>query len=384
MNTNRPTFAKIDLDALEHNYIQLRKRVGQDVDIMAVVKADAYGHGAVPIASNLEKLGANWFGVAFCEEGILLREGGITSPILVLGGIYFGEAEKAHKYDLTPVVFSVDHARELSSQAVDLGLDFTVHIKVDTGMSRIGLMYEDNAADNVEKIIGLPNINVQGILSHFATVTFDLGNGYWNQMSRFHKLLEELEKRGINPPIKHIANSSGCMASPRPALNLVRPGIMLFGVYPDKSFVKLMDLKPVFSLTTEIFHLKTVKTGSAVSYEGAFVTKRETKIATLPMGYADGLSRRLSNVGSVLVRGKRVPIIGNVCMDMCMVDVTDVQGVKKGDEVVIIGKQGSGEITAGEVADLCGAIPYEIFCNINHRVSRIYLKKNKVFSKGTP
>lgn len=377
MNTNRPTFAKIDLDALEHNFNLLRKRVGEDVDIMAVVKADAYGHGGVPIASNLEKLGANWFGVAFCEEGILLREGGITSPILVLGGIYFGEAEKAHKYQLTPVVFSLDHAKELSSQAVDLGLHFKVHIKIDTGMSRIGVMAQNNAVKDVVEICNLPNLVVEGILSHFATVTPELGDQYWKQMSRFHKLLEELEKRGIDPPINHIANSAACIASPRPPLNMVRPGIMLFGCYPDATFSKLMDLKPVFSLTTEILHINSIPAGSAVSYEGTFITQRKTRVATLPMGYADGLSRKLSNIGHVLVKGKRAPIIGNVCMDMTMIDVTDIAGVEKGDEVVIIGKQQDQEITVREVANLCDTIPYEIFCNINQRVSRIYLKTTK-------
>lgn len=376
MNTNRPTFAKIDLDALEHNYLQLRKKLGQDVGIMAVVKADAYGHGGVPVAANLERLGADWFGVAFCEEGIQLREGGITRPILVLGGIYYGEAATAHKYQLTPVVFSFDHAQELSDQAVSLGLEFDVHIKVDTGMNRIGLQSEKDAVVLAKKITELPNLTVTGICSHFATVSADLGNAYWDQMARFKNILEQLANQGIDPPVKHIANSAACIAAPRPMYNLVRPGILLLGSYPSPEFKKLFDLKPVFSLTTGILHLKTAPKGSPVSYEGTFVTEKETRIATLPIGYADGLPRALSNVGSVLVRGKKAPIIGNVCMDMCMIDVTDVPDAVKGDEVVFIGEQGGLSITADQVAGQCGTIPYEIFCNINQRVSRIYLKRN--------
>jgi len=375
MNTNRPTFAKIDLDALEHNYRQLRKRVGEDTGIMAVVKADAYGHGGVPVGANLERLGADWFGVAFCEEGIQLREGGITRPILVLGGIYFGEARTAHKYALTPVVFSYDSARELSAQAVELGLSFDVHVKIDTGMTRLGIAPE-RAVEQIVKIAELPNLRIEGALSHLATVTPDLGDAYWTQMAAFREVLEQLQERGIDPPVKHLANTAACLASPRPPFNLVRPGIMLLGCYPEPSFEKLIDLKPVFSLTTEIIHIQTVDPGTPVSYGGTFVTSRETRVATLPMGYADGLSRALSNRGSVLVHGKRAPIIGTVCMDMCMIDITDVPDVKIGDETVFIGRQQKERITAEEVAELCNTIPYEIFCNINQRVSRIYLKSS--------
>ncbi len=375
MNTNRPTFAKIDLDALEHNYTQLRKRVGEDVSIMAVVKADAYGHGGVPVGSNLERMGVDWFGVAFCEEGIQLREGGITRPILILGGVYYGEAAKAHKYQLTPVVFSLDHAKELSAQAVELGLSFDIHVKIDTGMGRLGILPKEAVA-YFEEIAQMPNLSIEGILSHLATVTPDLGEAFWKQMATFHTILEELEKKGITPRYQHIAASAGCLASPKPPLNLVRPGLMLLGCNKADGFEKLLDLKPVFSLTTGILHVKTVPPGSPISYGGTFVTDRETRVATLPMGYADGLSRKLSNGGSVIVHGKRVAIIGTVCMDMCMIDVTDVPGVKKGDEVVFIGRQGNEQITAEEVAVRCDTIPYEIFCNINQRVSRIYIKSN--------
>lgn len=375
MNTYRPTFAKIDLEALEHNYNTLRKRVGEDVAIMAVVKADAYGHGALPIGANLEKLGADCFGVAFCEEGIQLREGGITRPILVLGGMYYGEAATAHKYSLTPVVFSLKNAQELSEQAVGLDLNFNIHLKIDTGMSRIGILPED-AIEVIRKISKLPNLKIEGIISHLATVSEDLGKPYWEQMTLFRETIETLSKNGINATYYHLANSAACIAAPRPPFNMVRPGILLMGSYPEPGFEKLIDLKPVFSLSTEIMHLKTVDAGRPVSYGGTYVTSRETKIATLPIGYADGLSRQLSNKGQVLVHGIRAPIIGVVCMDLCMIDVTDIPDVKIGDEVVFIGKQGSEQIFAEEVAKLCNTIPYEIFCNINKRVSRIYIKNN--------
>ena len=375
MNTSRPTFAKIDLDALEHNYLQVRKRVGHDVAIMSVIKADAYGHGCVPVGTTLQRLGVDWFGVAFCEEGIALREGGITRPILLLGGIYYGEAKTAAKYSLTPVVFSLENAKMVSAQAQELGLTLDIHIKIDTGMSRIGLMV-DEAVDQVEQIVALPNLRIQGILSHFATITPDLGPAYWKQMAAFRQILDALGERGIDPPLKHIAATAACMASPSPPFNMVRPGILMLGSYPDSGFEKLMDLKPVFSLTTGITHIKTIAPGTAVSYGGNFVAERPTRVATLPMGYADGLSRHLSNRGSVLVRGRRVPILGNVCMDMCMIDVTEVDEVQVGDEVVFIGQQIGERITAEEVAALCGTIPYEIFCNINQRISRIYLKQN--------
>jgi alanine racemase len=374
MNTNRPTFAKIDLDALAHNYDQLRRRLGHDLGIMAVVKADAYGHGSVPVGTNLERLGVQAFGVAFCEEGIQLREGGISKPILILGGIYYGEAAKAKKYALTPVIISWESAKELSAQAVELGETFDVHVKIDTGMTRIGLEHA-TAIGTVQKIAALPGIRIKGLISHLATVTPDLGDAYWMQMTRFKEIVETLAAEGIAPPFIHLANSSACLAAPKPPFNMVRPGILLLGIPPGPGFETLLDLKPVFSLTSGIFHLKTVGPGNAVSYEGTFTTERETRIATLPIGYADGLSRKLSNCGYVLVRGQKAPIVGNVCMDMCMIDVTDIPDAAIGDECVFIGEQLGEKITAWEVAKLCDSIPYEIFCNINHRVSRIYLKR---------
>ncbi|NLH50961.1 MAG: alanine racemase [Myxococcales bacterium] len=373
MYTHRPTFAWINLDALEHNFRVLRKRLGADIGIMAVVKADAYGHGAVPVAANLERLGADSFGVAFAEEGMLLREGGISKPVLILGGIYHGEALKAHQYSLTPVIISLERGLDLAREARELGLRFDVHVKVDTGMTRIGIPVGE-AKDAILRLAQEPELRLEGLISHFATVSPDLGADYWDQLARFKRLLDDLKAEGIDPPIKHMANTAGILGAPKPPFNMVRPGIMLYGSYPGPGFENVLDLRPVFRFTTEVFHLKTVPAGTPISYGGTFVTARESIIATLPVGYADGLNRRLSNRGAALVKGRRAPIVGAVCMDMCLLDVTDIPGVRVGDEAVFIGGQGAERITAEEVAEICDTISYEIFCNINHRVSRVYVR----------
>jgi len=376
MYTHRPTFAWIDLDALEHNYRVIRKRVGADIGIMAVVKADAYGHGGVPVAANLERLGAESFGVAFAEEGMALREGGITKPVLILGGIYPGEVIKAHRYNLTPVVISLENGLELAHEARERGLRFQVHVKVDTGMTRIGIPVGE-AKEAIRQLTAQNSLMLEGIISHFATVSADLGPAYWEQLAAFLGLLEELEALGINPPIKHMANSAAILGAPKPPFNFVRPGIALYGSSPGAGFENILDLRPVFSLTTEIFHLKRVPAGTPISYGGTFVTRRESVIATLPFGYADGLNRQISNRGCVLVRSQRAPIVGSVCMDMTMVDVTDIPGAAVGDEAVFIGRRGNECITVEEVAEICHTIPYEIFCHINQRVSRVYIRGGK-------
>jgi alanine racemase len=375
MYTNRPTFAWIDLDALEFNFRALRKRVGADTSILAVVKADAYGHGAVPVAGTLERLGADGFGVAFAEEGMELRHGGISKPILVLGGIYHGEARKAAIHGLTPVVPSLQRGLDLAREARELGLSFPVHIKIDTGMTRLGIPVGE-AVESVKKLAGEPELRIEGLISHFATVSPDLGPDYWDQVAKFRQVVDALKGEGIDPPYKHIANSAAILSVPKPPFNMVRPGIMTLGAAKMPGFERIMKLKPVFRFTTEIIHLSRVPAGTAVSYGGTFVTQRESVIATLPVGYADGLNRRLSNQGEALVCGKRAPLVGAVCMDMCMIDVTDIPDAAIGNEVVFIGRQGDQAITAEQVAEICGTIPYEIFCNINHRVGRIYVKRN--------
>ncbi|MDP8224898.1 MAG: alanine racemase [Candidatus Lernaella stagnicola] len=375
MYTNRPTFAWIDLDALEYNFRALRKRVGADIAILAVVKADAYGHGAIPVATTLERHGADCFGVAFVEEGMELRNGGISKPILILGGIYPGEALKAHTHGLTPVVVSLERGLELAREATDLGLKIKVHVKVDTGMTRLGIPVRE-AVEGILRLAREPVLEIEGLLSHFATVSPNLGPDYWDQLAKFRGVVDQLQSKGVDPPIKHMSASTAILGAPKPPFNMVRPGIMLLGATKMPGFEKVMDLRPVFRFTTQIIRLSRVPVGTPISYGGKFVTQRESMIATLPVGYADGLNRLLSNRGSALVRGKRAPIVGAVCMDLCMLDVTDIPSAANGDEVVFIGRQGDEEIRSEEVAELCNTIPYEIFCNINHRVGRIYVKRN--------
>jgi len=376
MYTNRPTFAQIDLDALEHNFKIIQERLGDDISIQSVVKADAYGHGAVPIAANLERLGAAAFGVAFCEEGVQLREGGITKPIFILGGIYWGEAQKADFYNLTPVVFSPENAVETVRQAKELGLRFKVHLKVDTGMNRIGLS-PGEAVETARMIRDSGVLEIEGLLSHLATVTPDLGEDYWRQVTLFRDVADQFAKDGWRFSSVHIANSAAVMAAPKPPFNMVRVGKAMLGAFPSADFVGMLPTRPVLSLTTKIIHLKRVPRGARVSYEGTFTAGRETVVATIPMGYADGLNRKLSNNGEALVRGRRVPIVGNVCMDLAMLDVTDVPGAALGDLVTLIGTQDGQHITVEEVARRCGTIPYEIFVNINHRVARVYKKETR-------
>ncbi len=375
MYSNRPTFAWIDLDALAHNFHLLRKRLGTDIAILAVVKADAYGHGSVPVAAALERAGADCFGVAFAEEGMELRHGGISKPILVLGGFHQGEVRKGYIHNLTSVVISLARGLELAREAREAGIQLKVHVKVDTGMTRIGVPV-DEAVAAVSRLAREPGIEIEGMLSHFATVSPDLGPDYWEQLAKFRGVVDELKNRGIDPPRLHMSASTAILGAPKPPFNMVRPGIMLLGAMKSPGFENVMDLKQVFRLTTEIFHISHVPPGTPISYGATFVTERNSVIATLPIGYADGLNRKLSNRGHALVCGKRAPIVGAVCMDMCMIDITDIPEAAIGREVVFIGRQGDELILAEEVAEICGTIPYEIFCNINHRVGRIYVKRN--------
>jgi len=370
--SGRPTVAQIDLDALAFNFRQLRKRVPRGVKVLAVVKADAYGHGAVPISRKLEKLGTEHLGVAIAEEGVELRKGGVKAPILVLGGIYGGDIEKIFRFNLTPVVFQNEALKTLSRAAQRGKRKVRVHLKVDTGMGRLGVPLP-LWPHFLRGISRFPKIEVEGILSHFSMMSEeDYTKHQWDQFLEAVKCAEEL---GIRCKYLHMASSAMVAVSSRYSGSLVRPGIMLYGAYPSPILKNLVHLKPVMTLKTRIYFLKSVPSGSRISYGGTFVTRRESIIATLPIGYADGYSRTLSNRGEVLVRGKRAPVVGKVCMDFIMVDVTDIPKVSLGDEVVLIGSQGKEIITAEEIADRMNSISYEVFCSIGKRVPRIYKGK---------
>lgn len=368
--SGRPTVAEIDLNALTFNYREIRRRIPRGVKILAVVKADAYGHGALPVSLKLEKLGVEYLGVATSEEGIELREGGIKIPILVLGGIYQRDVGEILKYHLTPVVFEKESLRVISREAERYKRKVKVHLKVDTGMGRLGVLL-DQWPLFLKYLRRFENIEIEGIMSHFSMsegeeeFTID-------QWERFKEVIGVAKDMGIQAQYLHMASSTTIIKFPSFIGNLIRPGIMLYGYYPSSGFQNFKRLKPVMTLKTRIHFLKRVPLGTRISYGGTFTTKRESLIATLPIGYADGYSRLLSNRGEVLVRGRRAPVVGNVCMDFVMVDVTDIPDVSKGDEVVLIGEQGKDGISAEEIANKINSIPYEVLCLIGKRVPRKY------------
>jgi len=371
VSTGRPTIAEIDLKALAFNYRQIKRHIPKGVSILAVVKADAYGHGALPVSLKLEKLGVEYLGVAIPEEGVELRKGGVKAPILIFGGIFKGDAEEIIRYGLTPVVFDIESLKHLSKAAEKRRKKARVHLKVDTGMGRLGVPFELFPAF-LKDLRKYPDIEIEGLLSHFSmTDGEEVYTAY--QWKKYQEGLAMAREMGISSRYLHMASSATLTTFPSFSGNLVRPGIMLYGSYPSPAIEKLIKLRPVLTLKTRIHFLKSVSTGSRISYGGTFVTRRESLIATLPIGYADGYSTRLSNQGEVLIRGKRAPIAGRVCMDLIMVDVTGIPGVSKGDEAILIGRQGEERITADEIAKKIGSIPYEVLCLIGKRVPRVYI-----------
>jgi alanine racemase len=369
--SDRPTAALIDLDALTHNFREVHRRA-QRRKILAVVKAQAYGHGAVRIAKHLLGLGADILGVALLEEGRELREAGIDAPILVMGAVVPSQAKALVGLRLTPVVYTPAVARALSNAAIALKTQIPVHVKIDTGMGRVGIAPEAAAAF-VQELLDLEGIIVQGLMTHFADADLRDKQFAFKQMSRFETLLKELDAKGVAIPLRHAANSAALLDYQQALFTMVRPGLMLYGYNPLEEKPAGVDLLPVLSLVTRIAFFKKVPAGIPISYGRTFVTKRESLIATIPIGYADGYSRGLSNKAEALVRGVRASVAGRVCMDMCMLDVTDVPGVCEGDEVVLIGKQGNERITADDIAVKTGTIAYEVLCDIGSRVPRVYI-----------
>ncbi len=366
----RPTIAEIDLRSLEYNYQQLKKKIPARVKLLAVVKADAYGHGAIPVSRKLERLGVAYLGVAISDEGVELRRGGVKAPILILGGIYEEDVDRILEFDLTPAVFQKESLKLLTKAAERWKKKVRIHIKVDTGMGRLGVPLNHWPAF-LKELKRFPRIEIEGILSHFSMT--DDQDGYTTyQWGKFQRAVAVAKKMGISCKYLHMASSAILTAFPSYSGNLVRPGIMLYGSYPSPVFKKVIRLKPVLTLRTHIHFLKRVPPGTKISYGGIFTTKRESLIATLPIGYADGYSRHLSNKGEVLVRERRAPVVGRVCMDFMMVDVTDIPKVSSGDEVILIGRQGRQKITAEEIAEKINSISYEVLCSIGKRIPRIY------------
>lgn len=371
------TEAAIDLNAVEYNYINTRNKLPKDVKILCVVKADAYGHGAVEISKMLDDK-ADFFGVACIEEAVELKKADIKKPVLVLGYVFTGAYDIAVKYDIRIPVFSYESAKALSDEAVRQNKTVPFHFCIDTGMSRIGFQVNEESADICKKITQLPNIEAEGLFSHFATADEENLDKSIAQQNKFDRFVDMLKKRDIEIPIKHLNNSAGIMNFEK-HYDMCRMGIILYGLYPSHEVDKsLLSVKPVMSWLSHISHLKTLEAGREISYGGTYVTTKNTVVATIPVGYADGYPRSLSNIGKVIINGKYAPILGRVCMDQFMVDVTDIDDIKIGTKVTLVGKDGDARLTMEEVSEAAGSFNYELPCRISRRVPRTFYKDGKM------
>ena len=371
--------AEIDLDAVAYNIKNIRKKVKKETMIMGVVKADAYGHGAVEVSKVLLYNGADWLGVAMIDEAVQLRKNNIMVPILILGYTPEAEIEDVVRYDIIQTVFSYEMAKMVSDAAVKLAKTAKIHIKVDTGMGRIGFIPEENIGDEVLKISKLPNIEINGIFTHFSTSDEKDKTFTKLQYDRFKYAIDEIEKKGIKLAVKHCANSAAIMDFDDLGFNMVRAGIILYGMYPSDEVIKEnLSLKPVMSIKTHISYVKKVGKNIPVSYGRTYYTDKESVIATVPVGYADGYIRKMQNGGRVIVKGHYANIVGRVCMDQFMIDITDVPDVSSGDEVILMGSDGKLSITAEEIANVLDTINYEVVCMIGKRVPREYIKNNEI------
>ena len=367
----RPTVCYIDHESLRWNFRQIRSFLGSQVKILSMVKANGYGHGAPVVARTLAAEGSDAFGVAILEEALELRRHGITVPILVLTGVYLDQLELFFEHDLMPVVHDADLLQHLDAAVARLGRTLDVHLKIDTGMGRLG--FPAGECDSwLTKIKKLKALRVEGIFSHFSHAESVEGQYTSKQLEIFHHLVQRLATEGIAPPLVHLANSAATITLPEAYFNMVRPGLMLYGVYPSPEMVARISLKPVLSWKTRILQLKKVPSNTSISYGQTFITKRDSLIATLPIGYADGYPRLLSNRGQALVGGKSAPVAGRVCMDLTMLDVTDIGKIHQGDEVVLLGAQGNDTISADEMASWADTISYEILTSIGARIPRIH------------
>lgn len=375
--TTQNTRAIIDLDAIAGNVSALRSITDPHARFMAVVKADAYGHGSVRISETALSNGADCLGVARIEEGYRLRDGGISAPIMVFGHITKPKLPDLVRYDLTATAFSLPFARAISETAAKLGKTVRVHAKVDTGMGRLGLVPDvDALISDILAISKLPCLDLEGIYTHFATADRTDRRFAAKQFELFLELLARLEKEGLEIPIRHAANSSAVINLPETHLDMVRLGIALYGLYPSKEIDRSrIALIPAMSLKTGIIHLKKVPAGFPVSYGCTYKTSAPTIIATVPLGYADGYSRAFSNSGQMLVRGRTAPVVGRVCMDLTLLDVGHIPEVGLDDEVVVFGKQGDAEISADDLADSLDTINYEIVTSVSDRIPREYIKQ---------
>ena len=371
LSTLLPTYATVNLAALAHNLSRIERYLSPGCEVMAVVKANAYGHGAVETAQALARLGIGRFAVASLDEGIALRQAGLSASIIVLGAIFEEQVSDLVAHQLTPVVSDGSILPTLAKAARSHPAPYPIHLKVETGMGRLGFSPEELLSLLDNHIVRSP-LRVEGMMTHLADADGTDSAFTERQLGVLRAMLEHIRQRGLTLPLVHAANSAAIVRFPEAHFSLVRPGIMLYGYHTLPATIPAPDLRPVLSLRTTVVQLRRIPEGGTVSYNRTFVAKRPSRIAVLPIGYADGYSRRLSHRGSVLIQGRRAPIVGLVCMDMIMVDVTDLAPVQVGEIVTLIGHQGQESIWADEVADWIGTIPYEVLCGIGSRVPRLY------------
>ncbi|HEX9596273.1 MAG TPA: alanine racemase [Anaerolineales bacterium] len=372
--TLRPTQVQVDLDRLTQNYNAIQRHVGGAV-VMPILKANAYGHGLVRVGQHMQALGANVLGVAYLEEGILLREAGVTTPILVLGGILGSQAPLFLQHDLMGTASSVEKLEHMEAAAQAAGVTARVHLKIDTGMERIGVHYY-NADSLLEAALKCKHVQVEGIFSHFANAdAADLSSAKL-QIERFEEVLLFYEKRSLPQPLRHMANSGAILQLPESWFDLVRPGILLYGVYPSGEVRRTLKVKPALTWSSRVVYFKVVKAGHPVSYGSTWQSDHPVRVLTIPVGYGDGYFRSMSGKAHVLIKGRRYPVVGTICMDQFMVNIDQDSGYNE-DEILLIGEGEGEEITVEELAEWAGTIPYEILTNINTRVPRVYLQDGK-------
>lgn len=375
----RPVWAEINLDTIATNTKNIKKLIG-DKELIAIVKADCYGHGAVDVVPTLLENGASRLAVAMLTEAIELRENNINAPIVILGytPLYLGE--ELINYDIEQTVYDLDYAKELSKIALSFNKKAKIHIAIDTGMGRIGFLPGDDTVKTINEVYNLEGLEVIGIYSHFST-SDEKDKTYANeQLFKFKKVMADLKALGIEIPLKHISNSGAIIDMPETYLNGVRPGIILYGYYPSKEVSNdNLSVKPALTLKAKVAHVKELHKDMYISYGKTFKTNKKTIVATLPIGYGDGYPRALSENAKVIVNGKFASILGRICMDQCMIDVTDIENVKTGDEVIILGEEGDLKFNADDMAEALGTINYEILCRIKSRIPRVYIKNKKVF-----
>ena len=371
--------ADIDLDAFRFNLDSIKKNINENTQIITVLKADGYGHGAVPLAKEAEKEERVWgIAVATVEEALELRRGGIKKPLLILGYTYQEDYDLIAAEELRPTVFKLSMAQELSQAALRKNKTIKIHIKIDTGMSRIGYRDLEKSVPEILEISRLPGLEIEGLFTHFARADEREKAPAYQQLEKYQAFQKALKEAGLKIPLCHCSNSAGIIRIPEANMDAVRAGIILYGLYPSGEVEKEpVPLKPLMTLKSHIAYIKTLEPGVQISYGGTYTTQKETRVATIPVGYADGYARSLSNKGWVLIRGKKAPILGRVCMDQFMVDVTDIPEARELDEVILLGKSQDQQITMEELGELSGRFNYEFACCISKRVPRIYFKGGK-------